>query len=502
MNANALLDLIGDARGQYVWDAEVFRSGQCARNASRKKIRLYWLIAAVVALTMLLVGCAVAYFLNLENLQVGSHASPGDEGAYLSLQNANQEAMAEWIDFRQSYDTDGSILAEYDADPSGFSEVYHFTYGCYSQEMVDKLEEIADKYDLKLLTKAVDFQYYEHSVLFDALKIEGLIQKNAQVEVEYGSGYFYQEGTFDIGMLIGPYEGAEQKFIVSFHYSLKSYFDPVVVFFTGELADYEQWNAALSDGSKVLLATDGEFGRIFADLGDGFISIHLECVEEGAEISKAQLEELAQWFSYSVSPKTADMEEVEALLSAARAAHTAEMESEQAAFYQAGYEGYVEKLLQKGEENPRLYASELITYALYDVNADGTADLIVRIRGALHEIVSIREGECFSYFDAKDIPALPAIYVCENSVIEIYDSMSGFRYYFQAGEEGADFLTGLYIIQHAEDPHWQRVLEMPPSGDESQWKLEDISEQEAEQIIESHKRVDLDWKPLTDFPLG
>jgi len=57
MNSDNLLDMIGQAKGSYVWDAQRIRT----RRAAKKSNRRLWLIAAVIALMLLLVGCAVGY---------------------------------------------------------------------------------------------------------------------------------------------------------------------------------------------------------------------------------------------------------------------------------------------------------------------------------------------------------------------------------------------------------------------------------------------------------
>lgn len=61
MKSDDLLDMIGDASGKHVWDAQQVRIG---KKQSKKKpilIKRIWLIAAVVALMLTLMGCTVAY---------------------------------------------------------------------------------------------------------------------------------------------------------------------------------------------------------------------------------------------------------------------------------------------------------------------------------------------------------------------------------------------------------------------------------------------------------
>ncbi len=60
MTASNLLDLIGEADGSYVWDVQQTRIGSAA-PAARRSPGKPLLIAALVALMLLLVGCTVAY---------------------------------------------------------------------------------------------------------------------------------------------------------------------------------------------------------------------------------------------------------------------------------------------------------------------------------------------------------------------------------------------------------------------------------------------------------
>lgn len=61
MNANDVLDMIGDAKGTYVWDAQRIRTGDIPVTKKKISPKRALLIAAMIALMLLLVGCTVAY---------------------------------------------------------------------------------------------------------------------------------------------------------------------------------------------------------------------------------------------------------------------------------------------------------------------------------------------------------------------------------------------------------------------------------------------------------
>lgn len=61
MNANDILDMVEDAKGTYVWDAQKVRSGAVSVTRKRPSLKRTILIAAMIALMLLLVGCTIAY---------------------------------------------------------------------------------------------------------------------------------------------------------------------------------------------------------------------------------------------------------------------------------------------------------------------------------------------------------------------------------------------------------------------------------------------------------
>ena len=73
MNAHDILDMIGDAKGTYVWDAQQVRSGNIKPSGKKLVSKKLWLIAAIIALILLLVGCAIVYVLSLQDLKIGEN---------------------------------------------------------------------------------------------------------------------------------------------------------------------------------------------------------------------------------------------------------------------------------------------------------------------------------------------------------------------------------------------------------------------------------------------
>ena len=507
MNANEILDMIGDAKGTYLWETQKYRDG----TAGAKPLPLprLWLVAAVIGLMLLLVGCTVAYVLRLQDLKVAEYrpTTPtvyDENGAVISLptiaprtqitlQGANQEALAEWNSFCRDYDPDGAIVTANDNNELGIPNPYYIPYGCYSWDMVDKLDEIVQKYDLKLLSPDVGCQSYESSVLFSSLGIDGVFHG----DVEYLAGYFYPEGTFNIALLFQPDtdQWPYEDNLASYYYSVKEYFDPV----SYEIADLEnctQWNYTRKDGRTVLLVINDEWARIIADLQDALVTVSFASSkwDGGTKVQMTQsaLEQISEQFDFSIQPHPADMTKVDALMEAARAAYEAERAAAAENLYTQGYEQYIQQKLEKAAAHGTRMRDGLF-YALCDLNGDGVMELLSGGKASLWEILSMRDGKSYQYADCEKISRLAALQftVCENHVLElerIRDNSAEIWYYFRAEAEGLTYLEGL---EKNEDT-WYSLPVSPTEGPDAEVRTE-ITEQQAQAIIASY--VPLETQP-------
>ena len=512
MKAMDLLVGFGSVKDSYVISAEEFRQGKKETQIKRLSTRKMWLIAAVIALMLLLVGCAVIYVLRMQDMKVGEYSfyvpTEYDENGnvipvetqepitLLSLQGTNMEALAEWLAFTNSYDQDGTILIEADGTGSEWElpDNYHLTYGCYSQEMVDKLDEIVNKYHLKLLSSYIPLNYYESSVLLNSLGLKGLVKTDPDVQVEYGDGDFHIEGTFTLNMEISLDMGdwSWEQGSASYRYSLKDYFDPL----TGSMLeshDYTQWDYTRKDGKKVLLVLNEGTARIYADLPKAFVSIYLDpviCVD-GDEVSMTQeaLQQLAELFDLSIEPQPTTMEQVEKYKAEAQAQYEAERaaaRAEHEAMYASGYKEFVEYRLGT-VPNP-----ENVSYVLYDVNGDGVEELII---GGL-DILSMKDGQSYKYFDLTNTGVIfPHFQPCEGNVFEVYCEDLGMyqHYFYQANAESASFITG--VSHDSSNGAW--YLHSKDGAYTENRKQ--ITEEEAQKILDSYTRVEFRWLPLKQF---
>ncbi len=515
MKTMELLVSLDNVKDAYVIGAEDFRQGRQGKRLSVKRV---WLIAAAVALMLLLVGCAVVYVLRMQDLTVGEWKDDvpvvfdenGDRipietrepTTLLSLQNVNMEALAEWLEFTENSDKDHTVMRAADAALKSGNRWdipwnYYITYGCYSKEMAAKLDEIVEKYDLKLLSAYETFMYYQSQAMLDCLGVESLVYDDTGVE--YWGGYLHPEGTFDMDMALNLDMGewSLKENWASYRYSVKDYFDAQ----TGGMKEsqtYTQWDYTRKDGMTVLLILNENTARIYADLPEAFISVHVDPVMmvAGEEVPMTQeaLEQMAEFFDLSIRPQPTTLENVQKYLSDSQAAFEAEKDAADAREEEKlqntmtqGYEALVDYHLENS------MSPERASYLLRDVNGDGVEELI--ISGSM--IYSLRDGEAYEYFNITESGSVGCRFrPCEGNVFEVYseyDFVTNHEYlFYRANADGAEFITG--VTYNTNQDIWYRNL---TDGWESE--KEQITAEEAQKILSEFTRVEFDWLPLIKY---
>ena len=264
----------------------------------RKKryVRRMWLLAAVIGLLILLsAGAVAAHLLGLRDLllpQEQPDASPGQSAQWgtLSLSGyintPESQALAEWNDFLASYDPDGSILKVVGNYTDPALEQYR-CYLVYTQDMADKLEEIAAKYSLTLHTweHVVESQEEWVSLLGDFLG------NNTAY-----SGPIAEDGTFHYDGYLTTASGTQLDY--QFRRSVKGTLNDA--FFTvDDLSAYEEWYYKTDDGREITLDLGPGRGFLITDLGDSFVFVTvLEGTDQG--VTKQDMKTLADSFDFSL----------------------------------------------------------------------------------------------------------------------------------------------------------------------------------------------------------
>ena len=308
MKSMDLLETIGSIRDKYILEAH----SQAVATKKRIPPRRLFLIAAIIALMLVLVGC-VAYILGLKDMYLGEYTYDAgfDEtgvSTSISLQGyvgtPNYQAAKEWQDYLSTCDpNDPDIIPGYE------SPMEYMSYLCYTPEMEAKIDEICDKYGLQLLgpTYLAD----EPMRMFTDLGINNIIADGTIALVDFdGGAYYYGDGTFQLpGVTQLTWEGNPWPHPVRYTYRcvMKSAFDGVSLN-VGDLSQHDEWTYCVKDGTEVLLALSEEKALIIADLNTHFVTVNILKPNDGAPnpMDRKALEAIADTFRFDYMPQKPD----------------------------------------------------------------------------------------------------------------------------------------------------------------------------------------------------
>ena len=308
MKSMDLLETIGSIRDKYILEAH----SQAVATKKRIPSKRLFLIAAIIALMLLLVGC-VAYILGLKDMYLGEYtydAGFEETGVSntISLQGfvgtPNYQAAKEWQDYLSTCDpSDSDVIPGYE------SPMEYMAYQCYTPEMEAKIDEICDTYGLQLLgpTYLAD----EPMRMFTDLGINNIIADGTVALVDFdGGAYYYKDGTFQLpGVTQLIWEGNPWPHPVRYTYRcvMKSAFDGVALN-VGDVTKYDEWPYCVKDGTEVLLALSEEKALIIADMPTHFVTVNILKPNDGAPnpMDRKALEAIADTFRFDYMPQKPD----------------------------------------------------------------------------------------------------------------------------------------------------------------------------------------------------
>lgn len=465
---------------------------------SHRGIHRPFLLAALIALLLMLVGCGIAYVLHLQDLKIGEQTVPqtqyDDSGNrigktevnldVLSLQgikgSPNYLANQEWLAFTNSYTHTGGEYWE--------SEPEYWAYSVQNQEMVDKLDEICAKYGLKIIGKP----WHEHidcNQFLTLLGIDSLLKPNADAALSIPAGRFFPGGSFTI---YGTLKLANTDHPFTYHCVKKDVFYDVFGYVAAD--DLSQRNYTTTDRVNLLLLESDQSGMILADGEDCFLSLSIDLTGE------ATMEQIAECVDFTVHTNPPDA----AAADAREQASLEEMNSRQGdpnILKRPTYGEYVADLIQSDEMwrsiDPE-YTPPSKAYAFYDVDGNGTEELLIFYNGYIGSIVGMKNG-------ITDDGKSYHMYLCEDNVLVDFDSEpNGLGEYWY------------HIFRFANDndpvfsnPKEQSIVRLKKCADGTWWRTSStehytefdtvITEAEATEILNSYKPVDLETRPLTQF---
>ena len=513
MTPMKLIKVIGDVDESYVLSALETRDVQ-VRTKKRMTVSRSLLIAALVALLLLLVGCAVVYALRLQDMSVGKETYTqtfDDSGKAIEPVEKERDVLTlfghsgdpiqlatkEWFDFLKTYDPDGALM-DNNPDHPEIPNQYEYTYSCYTQEMVDKVDEIAEKYGLKLLEEWIPFQGGQSDIFLEESGAGSLVLQDSGAEITGLSGMFYPPHNFDVDVEV-KLEGMDTKLWATVLYARKDYFPKD---YAGgiDLSLYKQWDFTAADGTSLLLALSSKGqGYIIADLSNAMMILYVDGNFSGSAyhtaeeiMTKEQLEMVADVFDYSIQPQILDREAVMEKLAESDAAHDAET-----AYEPETYTNFSEVLISR-----YVLPNNRAQYTFFDLTGDGVEELLLDEDGdgAIDEWHTIQDGEVQWFWGNNT-------FLCNGYVLEQYLPDSERDDYAQYYYRKADSDTAWMDLDYESMGEWIGGLSliggkwtfMPEFNSPD---TEEVTEEEALSFMAQYPRISLDWKSVMNYPLS
>jgi len=192
------------------------------------------------------------------------------------------QALTEWEAFLAEYDADKTILFKEENDVLVAEREDWKLYGVYSYEMGQKLDEIADKYGLRLHTGGRTIE---------CAAWEKMVKEVFAAGRSTGDGYLYEDSSFHFagGMALTGYDWVDFTLV----YTRKGIFDnglPLIK----EAADYKGWQYTAACGKSVVLGLSSSDALIYAEYDKCFVTVSVQ-----GGISEAALEELADKINFN-----------------------------------------------------------------------------------------------------------------------------------------------------------------------------------------------------------
>ena len=295
MNRNDLFRAMEYIDEKTIENSEVNRTVKYQKKSTKRT----FLLAAMLSLFFAFATVAVAARLfGIKDTLVDSNDPEIKSEMVLSgFTDSNEyKAAAEWLAFAESYDPDGSILAQ--VDPEGPDDISldekYMHYPVYTQEMADKIEEIAAKYGLTLYGSVLPGDL---NLLVAKLIVNDNTEFSDEAYNTMTDGYMFEDGTFSFD---GIFDASFGRLSVDYQFrrSVKGVFDPVFLNI-GDIEDYQEQPLTTDSGVQLVAAISEYKSVLITEFDSCFVSIN---VMGGTDIGITfdDLKDLANTFDFSV----------------------------------------------------------------------------------------------------------------------------------------------------------------------------------------------------------
>lgn len=502
MNGKDLFLGLNYVNSKYIEEAETV--AQLKSGKKLPSLRRSLLIAAMIVLTVLLVGCAVVYVMRLQDIVIALDTRDSietsqitEERTQISLQgyagSPGYQASKEWFEFRESYrypEDEPEIPMEQRLD--------YLAYGCFYPEEIAKVDEICEKYGLSKLGHA----WIEENVdiTFDALGIDGLVLPGVAAEVEYiwNQAYYYRDGTFDIGFTLksaGDNPGWKDALDLRMRYVQKTSFDGVYGQM-GPIESYEQWQYTTSQGIEVLLARSENNAMMIVDREDAFLTVHIQNADVYGEQNtplpdKQVLEAVAEMLDLQVTPGSVDVVAAQERYDAT--AKRLEEERLARKKQNRSFEGFIRKRIEEwwGTSQGKICA-------FLDLDGNGTDEMLLGNEDQFFGVYRMDEEGVASVPGLWDDGTGRTVFPCENSIILVCkesDTAKAHTFYLYENGQAVEIITVACFYGPGE-PHPYRRYWLDATG-EVQW--EPISQEQYESTVSAYTVMEATPMWVDDF---
>lgn len=313
---------------KYIEEAETETVSGGTGKAHR--IRRPFLLAAVIALLLLLVGCAAVYVLKMEHVKISSGTDQRDyslvDGVYVKdphtvdtttlsmagLKGSN--AYKACADF-YAYETELRASASASGDWAGYDDAINA-----------KAQELAEQYGLKPEGQPLTFRTTRN--LCDALGVERFVRNSQDVSIDVDQGFCRDSGNFFVLLRFAFPEdqGYEVTYTSGALYWNRQDTFSREYFTLEDRGDWVERNYTTSAGNTVLILTSPsqERGYIICDRGDALMTVWLdvnpELLSEDAGVVSAeylhmtdkQLDIVADALDFAIQPNVPTQADVDA----------------------------------------------------------------------------------------------------------------------------------------------------------------------------------------------
>ena len=313
---------------KYIEEAETETVSGGTGKAHR--IRRPFLLAAVIALLLLLVGCAAVYVLKMEHVKISSGTDQRDyslvDGVYVKdphtvdtttlsmagLKGSN--AYKACADF-YAYETELRASASASGDWTGYDDAINA-----------KAQELAEQYGLKPEGQSLTFRTTRN--LCNALGVERFVRNSQDVSIDVDQGFCRDSGNFFVLLRFAFPEdqGYEVTYTSGALYWNRQDTFSREYFTLEDRGDWVERNYTTSAGNTVLILTSPsqERGYIICDRGDALMTVWLdvnpELLSEDAGVVSAeylhmtdkQLDIVADALDFAIQPSVPTQADVDA----------------------------------------------------------------------------------------------------------------------------------------------------------------------------------------------